>query len=104
MQHNITTPGGRLTIRYSRKNAKPTLRVGHHLLEGKVVNLSKPLAILVKSSPGKATMMETESLEKQEDTSTEVSYDVLAVVKRKLLFSKRPIPIVGQSRSLQTSV
>jgi len=61
---------------------KPTIRLGHHLLEGKVVSLSKPLAVL-KTTP-----------RIDEETGSPVSFDIVAIIRKKLVFSKRPSPIV----------
>lgn len=55
----------------------PRLTIGHHLLEGKWVSLSKPLALLSRR-------------EGEEDAA----YDVVTLVKRKMTFSTRPIPII----------
>ncbi|KAJ7238576.1 Ctf8-domain-containing protein [Mycena haematopus] len=89
---------GRLCIDEAAK--RPTLMVGHHLLEGKVTQLPKPLAVLRRVAgadlddamdcddrPGES--------QAKPETST-VSWDAIAVVKRKIVFSKRPMPIVGR--------
>jgi len=59
---------------------KPTLKIAHHLLEGKLVKLQKPLAVLLRN-----------------DGADPVSFDMVAIVNQKLVFSKRPVPIVGAS-------
>ncbi|EJD49548.1 hypothetical protein AURDEDRAFT_161105 [Auricularia subglabra TFB-10046 SS5] len=58
-------------------NDKPTLRIGAHLLEGKVVSLSKPLVLLVRNREG----------------DPDVEYNTVTLVKKKIVFSKRPMPI-----------
>lgn len=69
--------------------------IGHHLLEGKVAPLPKPLAVLQR-------VMDADAMEcdPDEDGSTSqaaaVSWDAIAIVKRKIVFSKRPMPIVGR--------
>jgi len=88
---------------------KPTLLIGHHLLEGKIANLSKPLGVLVRSrlaSGSTRTMLEQdrddadvemENLDEAlttSDSDERVEWDMVAVVKRKIVFSNRPIPIV----------
>ncbi|KAI6006614.1 Ctf8-domain-containing protein [Pisolithus orientalis] len=71
---------------------KPTLTIGYHLLEGKVVNLAKPLGVLHKqvSAPvgGESTGPES-----QEEIGVGTKWDVIAIVKKKMVFSKRPMPI-----------
>ncbi|KAG5651294.1 hypothetical protein H0H81_009147 [Sphagnurus paluster] len=99
---------------------KPTLLIGHHLLEGKIANLSKPLAVLLRSaatdhaipSPSTLTRSQDElegddvemldfdgrSNEMQHrdmDNVKGVEWDVVAIVKRKIVFAKRPMPIVN---------
>ena len=59
---------------------KPTLKIAYHLLEGKLIKLQKPLAVLLRN-----------------DGADPVSFDMVAIVKQKLVFSKRPVPIVGAS-------
>ncbi|KAF8176590.1 Ctf8-domain-containing protein [Mycena galopus ATCC 62051] len=92
---------GRLCIDEAGK--RPTLTVGHHLLEGKVTQLPKPLAVLRRVAGAElddamdcdnAPADESES--QGAETSTTVSWDAIAVVKRKIVFSKRPMPIVGR--------
>ncbi|KAF8554463.1 hypothetical protein OG21DRAFT_1440311 [Imleria badia] len=63
---------------------KPMLVIGHHLLEGKVVTLPKPLGVLHKQV--RNTLDDSGEKEK-------VWWDVTAVVKKKIVFSKRPMPI-----------
>ena len=67
---------------------KPTLLIGHHLLEGKLVNLAKPLAVMHKQP--------REEMLREDDSSLPPEWDIIAVVKKKMVFAKRPMPIVGK--------
>ena len=77
------------------------MRIGYHLLEGKIVNLSKPLAVMKKKAPAsEIPVRETEGMDIDGDNPTNglrgaCEYDIVAVVKRKILFSKRPMPITN---------
>ncbi|KAG6334639.1 hypothetical protein ID866_4450 [Astraeus odoratus] len=73
---------------------KPTLTIGHHLLEGKVANLPKPLGVLHKrdSSPPAGD-------DHPADSSVGIEWAVIAVVKKKIVFSKRPMPIAAKPAS-----
>lgn len=71
---------------------KPTLTIGYHLLEGKVVNLTKPLGVLHKQVCTPVEGVSTSS-GGQEAVGTGTKWDVIAVVKKKLVFSKRPMPV-----------
>ncbi|TDL25684.1 hypothetical protein BD410DRAFT_716936 [Rickenella mellea] len=79
-------------LHFANDDEKPTLTIGHHLLEGKVVKLPKPLAVLYKRQASTPGALDDPS---REDSGSDVGYDVVGVVKRKLIFSKRPIPIVS---------
>ncbi|KAK2460949.1 hypothetical protein APHAL10511_007419 [Amanita phalloides] len=71
--------------------SKPTLTIGHHLLEGKVVPLAKPLAILIRSEAENC-----ESAQSEGDARTPMNrreWCITALVKRKIVFSKRPMPV-----------
>jgi chromosome transmission fidelity protein 8 len=81
--HRVLVPA----ISSSFGQNKPTLMIGHHLLEGKVATLPKPYAVLWRS----ASPSEDESMEE----SATPSWDVVAIVKRKIIFSKRPMPVGG---------
>jgi len=107
---------GRLTIEDDGKG-KPTLRIGHHLLEGKIVSLPKPLAVLQRvrappSSPmlegdsdgdGDGDMQHADDCGAREDKSmqaaltTTTSYAIRTLIRKKIVFSRRPTPIVGLS-------
>ncbi|CCL99301.1 uncharacterized protein FIBRA_01317 [Fibroporia radiculosa] len=83
-------------LRIDEITKKPTLLIGHHLLEGKLVNLPKPLAVLHRQAHGRSR---TEDVEMEDDIRTlkvEAEWDIVAVVKRKMIFSKRPMPMVGK--------
>nr|GAT49993.1 predicted protein [Mycena chlorophos] len=95
---------GLLGVDDSGKTA--TLRIGHHLLEGRVAQLAKPLAVLqrvVGEQAGVADMdvdangqEDTKSLPVPSETQTTMGWDAIALIKRKVVFSKRPTPIVGR--------
>ncbi|KAF9466595.1 chromosome transmission fidelity protein 8 [Collybia nuda] len=82
---------------------KPTLRIGHHLLEGKIATLPKPLAVLIRSNTTSSAPSDRVYVHDQEgdaimnhiDTVT-ANWNVVAIVKRKIVFYKRPMPIVGR--------
>ncbi|KAH9041622.1 Ctf8-domain-containing protein [Lactarius pseudohatsudake] len=92
---------GHLTIDDSGKG-KPTLRIGYHLLEGTIVSLAKPLAVLQRvmhcgddggeglGAPGEGTA----------STAAATSYTIRTLVRKKIVFSKRPTPIVGASAKI----
>ena len=75
--------------------------IGHNLLEGKLANLAKPLAVLHKSST--EAFKNVDALAKLMDNeptastaaATNPSWNMIAIVKKKIVFSKRPTPIVG---------
>lgn len=66
------------------------MTIGHHLLEGKIITLPKPLAVI---------RAEQKPLEENADDGASVQanreWNVVAVVKKKIVFGKRPTPIVG---------
>ncbi|KAH6913128.1 hypothetical protein BKA70DRAFT_1261955 [Coprinopsis sp. MPI-PUGE-AT-0042] len=148
------------TLSVDEKLSKPTLRIGHHLLEGKVQNINKPLAVLhrlpVPSNSSSITFTATsistsasassrsrstqppipqrrgdedgmdidgmpeesyaepstgpETLETQNDEESQRQialtesaepnpWMIMGVVKKKIIFSKRPMPIVEMKAS-----
>ncbi|KIY51743.1 hypothetical protein FISHEDRAFT_36408 [Fistulina hepatica ATCC 64428] len=89
--------------------AKPTLFIGHNLLEGKVVTLPKPIAVLHRKGGTPVKGAQTEISDKESGlrptaSTTAVQWTISAIVKRKIVFSKRPTPIVkNASFSTNTS-
>ncbi|KAG2348046.1 hypothetical protein BDR05DRAFT_957696 [Suillus weaverae] len=98
-----TTKDGQFVGKLNLKDAnKPTLIVGHHLLEGKVVTLPKPLGVMHRKESSKRHSYPGDgdhSSRLAEDTG--VSWGIVAVVKKKIVFSKRPMPIVNLGGSTQ---
>ncbi|KAI0269491.1 chromosome transmission fidelity protein 8, partial [Russula aff. rugulosa BPL654] len=102
---------GRLTID-DTNDGKPTLRIGHHLLEGKIANLPKPLPYCnVAHGNGDidgdddVDMRHSDESEAKANnkstpptaTETATSYTIRTLVRKKIIFSKRPTPMVGLS-------
>ncbi|KAF7293763.1 hypothetical protein HMN09_01171600 [Mycena chlorophos] len=94
---------GTLGVDDSGKTA--TLRIGHHLLEGRVTQLAKPLAVLqrVVGEQNSVDDMDVDPTDDEEtsqsapsETQTTTGWDAIALIKRKIVFSKRPTPIVGR--------
>ena len=83
----------------------PILIVGYHLMYGKVANLEKPMVLLKKvvTKIEKIARDEEEEPmeeEKEEEIKYMTEYIVEAIIKKKILFNKRPRPIV----SLETKI
>jgi len=86
----------------------PILILGNHVLYGKAIILDKPYVLLKKSRTSNSCDNELlmKDLDDDDDddksemnvsmneTKSVVTYFVKAVIKRKLLFNKRPRPIV----------
>ncbi|KAG0144860.1 hypothetical protein CROQUDRAFT_108213 [Cronartium quercuum f. sp. fusiforme G11] len=68
---------------------KPLLTIGNHQLEGKIVKLTTPLALLRK--------MESASVSAHSDPDHRTQLDIVSIVERKFVFAKRPSPIVKMS-------
>ncbi|KZT28073.1 hypothetical protein NEOLEDRAFT_1059330 [Neolentinus lepideus HHB14362 ss-1] len=73
-------------------NAKPTLLIGHHLLEGKIVTLQKPLAVLHRAG-SRSRQDDAEEMDVEESKQT--SYEMIGLVRRKIVFATRPMPVVS---------
>ncbi|TEB33329.1 hypothetical protein FA13DRAFT_147166 [Coprinellus micaceus] len=100
---------GKLTV----DDAMATLLIGHHLLEGKVAVIPKPLAIMHRTnSAGRASSTSGTGEMDVEETQFEGSMDVdraaggeqappqwtiQGLVKKKIIFSKRPMPIITRA-------
>jgi len=75
---------------------KPSLAIGPHLLEGKIVSLPTPLAIMTKKSPSNDQMsgMDEDGDENREEAGVE--WQILAIVKKKVVFATRPMPVLNR--------
>ncbi|CAF2988696.1 unnamed protein product [Rotaria sp. Silwood2] len=74
--------GERLGFLFFTENEMPVCVIGQHVLDGKMVELDKPLLVMRK---------------RQADGINNTTYQVQCMIKRKLLFHKRSKPIVQYS-------
>lgn len=72
-------------------DGRPQMIIGHHLLSGSFVKLDKPLAVMKKKTSPTLSMDDDETSDE-----TQTSYEIIALVKKKLLFKNRPKPIVSK--------
>ncbi|KAI0955683.1 hypothetical protein AcV7_006281 [Taiwanofungus camphoratus] len=97
-------------LRIDDATNKPTILIGHHLLEGKLVNLPKPIAVLHRSSKLESCtfsartsdedVLMNNNNEETQPKQQQVEWDLIAIVKRKMVFSRRPMPMVGKTPAL----
>ncbi|KDQ22142.1 hypothetical protein PLEOSDRAFT_1079627 [Pleurotus ostreatus PC15] len=83
---------GRLTI--DEVTSKPKLMIGHHLLEGKIATLAKPLAVLHRANRSTVDAGQMGAGFEETGRTSDNQWEIIAVVKKKILFSNRPMPIV----------
>ncbi|XP_041376372.1 chromosome transmission fidelity protein 8 homolog [Gigantopelta aegis] len=99
-RHNVPLSGKFIgDLHFTHKDA-PVLLIGHHILYGKVVDLEKPLAVLIKNISADSAMEtnqsdDTSNTTDQSDDTSNTKYTIQAVIKKKLLFKTRPKPIIA---------
>ncbi|CAL5220977.1 g3085 [Coccomyxa viridis] len=82
-------PVGQLRLSKTRADTVE-LTIGYHLLEGKMVDLKKPFAILEKQS----TPVDVDAMEEDGVVQCNTEYKVVGVIRRKCLFKNRPRAII----------
>ena len=75
---------------------KPSLAIGPHLLEGKIVSLPTPLAIMTKKSPSNDQMSGMDGDRDEDREEAGVEWQILAIVKKKVVFATRPMPVLNR--------
>lgn len=67
------------SLKVTKYQGTPVLKIGSNHLEGKVIPLKKQLAVLEK--------------EEAADRDSKVCFNVTGIIKRKIVFKTRPKPI-----------
>lgn len=74
---------------------KPSLLIGHHLLEGTIATLPKPFAVILRTgNPGPDLGDDAIVIGSPADHSVSSKWSVVGIVKKKIVFSKRPMPVM----------
>ncbi|KDR78963.1 hypothetical protein GALMADRAFT_244659 [Galerina marginata CBS 339.88] len=114
--NHLSERNGKLVgkLKIDEATNKPSLLIGHHLLEGKIAALPKPYAILFRTGPTRNTADQTHPEDDIDDEAMAVDGDshspghessgqassagwtVAGIVKKKIIFSKRPMPVIGK--------
>ncbi|RLN97714.1 hypothetical protein BBJ28_00007798 [Nothophytophthora sp. Chile5] len=94
------------TLRFG-EGGEITLRIGNHILAGKVAKLAKPFAILQQHKQREGASVEPdvdvdmEQASAQSDSgdasgaSDQVRYEVVGVARTRVIFGSRPKPVLG---------
>jgi len=102
--------GGGVVGELRMTGEKARLQIGHHLLEGKIVTLPKPLVVLRKRIPTSLTSQPSFHATEEDDPSAKdednmsvetggeggTSYEVVEVVRKKVVFARRPALVMGK--------
>jgi len=83
---------GRTLGRFTLEQGVPVLEIGAHRLEGKVVKLKKPLAVIRRVEKDE----DVSSSDYEDDSDFDAEYEIVATVRSKVLFKTRPKPLVGK--------
>ncbi|MBW0473237.1 hypothetical protein O181_012952 [Austropuccinia psidii MF-1] len=74
--------------------AKPILQIGNHELEGFFWNLNKPLVILRKQNRLIKKFKTADQVNQRNKDYSHQVLDIVDVINRKVVFSRRPQPII----------
>ncbi|GAB9465262.1 Chromosome transmission fidelity protein 8 [Globisporangium polare] len=87
------------TLRYV--NGVPTIRIGNHILAGKVAKLPKPFAILQKDDGAVSAAVKDVRLQgaraldaEMTESDTPMRYEVVGIARTRVIFNTRPKPVL----------
>ncbi|KAF8968082.1 chromosome transmission fidelity protein 8 [Flammula alnicola] len=119
--NNPSERNGKLVgkLKIDETTNKPSLLIGHHLLEGKIATLPKPYAVLLRngSTRGASESESEPTMQTGDDDDDEAmavdaagsgpessienghqgssaGWTIAGIVKKKIIFSKRPMPVI----------